>query len=160
MTQAIGLSTESLLAIVKEVFETMVELGLDGGNGDGRRIDQGPTTISSISITGEWNGVVYLHCSSKLASAVSQDIFKTDADSITDEDIEDAMGEMINMIGGNVKMLLPAPSNLSLPNVVRGIDCSCQVPGGDEVQCLHARCAGEDLYVHVLEASSGGRASR
>jgi hypothetical protein len=36
---------------------------------------------------------------------------------IDDEDIEDALGELANVVGGNVKAVLPGPSVLGLPEV-------------------------------------------
>ena len=36
------------------------------------------------------------------------------------EDVADAVGELVNMIGGNVKSLMPGPSTLSLPLVRAG----------------------------------------
>ena len=36
---------------------------------------------------------------------------------IDDEDIEDALGELANVVGGNVKAVLPGPSALGLPEV-------------------------------------------
>jgi chemotaxis protein CheX len=37
---------------------------------------------------------------------------------VDEDDIVDAMGEMANVIGGNLKSLLPGPSSLGLPIVV------------------------------------------
>ena len=44
-------------------------------------------------------------------------MFGSAPDVVTDAEVVDALGELTNMIGGNVKSLLPAPSQLSLPMV-------------------------------------------
>ena len=36
---------------------------------------------------------------------------------LDDEDIDDALGELANVVGGNVKAVLPGPSALGLPEV-------------------------------------------
>ena len=36
---------------------------------------------------------------------------------LDDEDVEDGLGELANVVGGNVKAVLPGPSVLGLPEV-------------------------------------------
>jgi chemotaxis protein CheX len=36
---------------------------------------------------------------------------------LDDEDIEDGLGELANVVGGNVKAVLPGPSVLGLPEI-------------------------------------------
>ncbi|QCC78154.1 chemotaxis protein CheX [Nocardioides daphniae] len=43
-----------------------------------------------------------------------------DADEPSEADVVDAVGELVNMVGGNVKSLVPGPSQLSLPLVATG----------------------------------------
>ena len=38
------------------------------------------------------------------------------------EDMTDVMGELANIVGGNVKSMLPAATAVSLPHVVAGAD--------------------------------------
>ena len=44
-------------------------------------------------------------------------MFGVDPESISVEQVEDALGELANMTGGNFKSLVPGPSVLSLPRV-------------------------------------------
>jgi len=39
------------------------------------------------------------------------------AEEVTSDEIGDALGELANVLGGNVKAMLPAPSTMSLPTV-------------------------------------------
>ncbi len=71
--------------------------------------------ISSVSITGAWNGHLLLSLTTVGAAAVAQAMFETDAPS--PEELADAVGELGNIIAGNVKSTLPEPSALSLPQV-------------------------------------------
>jgi chemotaxis protein CheX len=44
-----------------------------------------------------------------------------------DADVCDAFGELANMIGGNLKAVLPHPVHLSMPSVVQGADYSMHI---------------------------------
>ena len=45
-------------------------------------------------------------------------MFAADEDSLGLEEVQDALGEISNMIAGNIKPLLPGASRISLPSVV------------------------------------------
>jgi len=69
-----------------------------------------------------------------------------------DEDVADAVGELVNMIGGNVKSLMPGPSVLSLPVVAAG---RVARPSDSVEACrLDATWAGSPLVVSVHVQSS------
>ena len=46
-----------------------------------------------------------------------------------DNDVYDALGELANMIGGNLKSVLPRGVSLSLPSVVEGANYSVHICG-------------------------------
>ena len=46
-----------------------------------------------------------------------------------DADVCDSMGELVNMIAGNFKALMPAETGISIPSVVRGRDYVLQMRG-------------------------------
>ena len=56
-------------------------------------------------------------------------MFELDASAASLEDMQDAVGELTNMTGGNVKALLEGQCALSLPAVVEGRDYSIPCPG-------------------------------
>jgi len=68
-------------------------------------------------ITGAWEGEVRLHCSSPLARSIAAAIFQVEADKVGSDEILDALSELIHIIGGNLKPLLPQPVILSLPSL-------------------------------------------
>ena len=49
------------------------------------------------------------------------------ATEVTVADQQDVASELVNMIGGNLKSLLPGPSFLSLPTIVSGREFGLQV---------------------------------
>jgi len=153
MQNTTGISREALVSIMTGVFDSMLEIGIQESNGSVNMDTGGRTSLASVSITGGWSGVVFLQCPYELASELGQAMFKCDASTITAADIQDAMGELINMVGGNVKAQLPGPSSLSLPNVIQGNDFCWKVPGGREVQRVHSKCKDKDLVVSVIQGT-------
>ncbi len=76
---------------------------------------------AATTISGEWQGVVTVELSESLARDLTVTMLDLDAgDAVADGDVADAVGEVVNMIGGNVKSLMPGPSALSLPAVAAG----------------------------------------
>ena len=73
---------------------------------------------SWVEIVGPWNGSVVLTTGRATAEELSRCLLAEHAPPVLDdEDIEDALGELANVVGGNVKAVLPGPSVLGLPEV-------------------------------------------
>lgn len=73
------------------------------------------TVSSSVQVTGKWNGAIILSMPSPLVNTLTEVMFSCEPGKASIEDKMDAVGELINMIGGNIKALLPEPSALSVP---------------------------------------------
>ncbi|HXG22593.1 MAG TPA: chemotaxis protein CheX [Methylomirabilota bacterium] len=106
-----------------------------------------------VQITGAWNGSVTLHCSPRLAHRIAAAMFTIDAESVTSEEMRDSLGELINMIGGGVKSLLPENSMLSLPTVVEGGRFTPFVHSASPVQQFAFACQEEPVWVTLREHS-------
>jgi len=70
-----------------------------------------------IKISGKWQGIVSVVMERNLARQLAEKMFSLEKADASKEEINDAISEMTNMIGGNLKSLLPQPSQLSLPIV-------------------------------------------
>ena len=102
-----------------------------------------------VEISGAWNGVVLLHGSSQLARSAASEIFACEKFDVTQQDLMDAIYELTNIIGGNIKLLLPEPSQLSLPCVYGTTPEIVAVPGAEQVSDLVFDCQGQPLFVSV-----------
>jgi chemotaxis protein CheX len=71
-----------------------------------------------VGVSGEWDGQVMLEMTAVTALAATSAMLGLDE--VTSDDVIDAVGELVNMVGGNIKSLMPAPSTLTLPTVVQG----------------------------------------
>src|SRR6476469_9111942 len=119
--------TEPDLANIVENAVTMM-LGVSLGD----VIDGDPTSTyslgASVQFTGEWEGAVVVGCSESFGREAAAALFASTADRVEPDEVADALGELANIIGGNVKPLLPGAANLSLPTVVRGAEVQLGIP--------------------------------
>lgn len=104
-----------------------------------------------IQISGAWVGSVTLHCSSEVARQAAAVMFDMAEDSLSPGEIQDSLGELVNMVGGSVKSLLPETCILSLPAVVEGTDFSLCVPGASPIHQATFACHGQPVWVTLLE---------
>jgi hypothetical protein len=73
---------------------------------------------SWVEVVGPWNGAVVLTCGRSTAEQLSRCLLAEHAPPVLDaEDVADGLGELANVVGGNVKAVLPGPSVLGLPEV-------------------------------------------
>ncbi len=96
----------------------------------------GATSTGCVHISGEWNGTVFVQCSVEHASAAAEAMFMAEPGTLGDDEVSDALGELTNMIGGNIKSLLPEPSKLSIPSVANGENYTVRVPGAHLVDAV------------------------
>ena len=113
---------------------------------------------AAITVSGGWQALVLMQFSQAAAHAVAQRMLGMGADEepVLD-DLNDALGELVNVIGGNVKSLMPGPSQLSLPLVAQGT-VSTSLPGRTELveaTSLDVRWLDEPVRLSISVASSG-----
>jgi CheY-specific phosphatase CheX len=112
------------------------------------------STAACIQITGAWNGAILLDCPVEVAQLAACSMFNTVPEKVNVADMQDAVAELVNMIGGNFKALLPETCYLSLPSVVEGGDYSTRVPGSAIAGRLGINCQGHAMAITVLEKVS------
>jgi chemotaxis protein CheX len=109
-----------------------------------------------VHFTGAWEGAVTLECSAEFARAAAATMFGVDLAGATASDIQDAMGELTNMTGGNVKALLPDGCRLSLPTVVEGTEYATRITGSELLTSVAFKCQGSPVVVRLLKKSDNG----
>jgi chemotaxis protein CheX len=123
----------------------MMEISVSGDN-----MTKSVTLIESISgvigLAGTHKGVLAIHIPNKVAMAITSSFLGMDVDEMN-EDVEDAVGELANMLGGNVKSILSENGrdiNLSLPSTITGQQYDFQPTKEAERIIIPFRCdAGE-----------------
>jgi chemotaxis protein CheX len=120
--------------ITGAVFSTMLEISLCP-------VDRGPESeryelTAAVYYVGAWQGALLLECSTEQAMEWGSRLMGL-ASPIAVEDARDSLGELCNVLAGNLKPLLPQGVGLSTPSVVRGADYTLRVCNTTLCERLH-----------------------
>ena len=96
--------------------------------------------VGCVQITGSWEIAALVHMPETLAIDVAATMFGMAPDELSADEVRDALGEMANMIGGNIKGMLPGTSQLSLPTISQGQNFSVALPGTELLSSLTYEC--------------------
>lgn len=143
-------SEADLCEITEAIWSTMLDLRVERRDAVTRPGGE-PTLAGCVLITGAFDGAVVLECSAALARQVTARIFDVHAAAATPGEAQDALAELVNVTGGNVKALLAEPSQLSLPVVAHGHEMTARLPGSRTIGRAAFECLGEPLVVSVHE---------
>jgi chemotaxis protein CheX len=132
MQQAFQIETfrEDAGRIAMDVFRTM--LSLDVWPDEAAAADL-PVEIATAAVyfAGEWKGAVLIECTTSQAFDFTARLFSSAPPTSMSDDVRDALGELANMVAGNLKSVLPGGVDISMPSVVEGKNYSLKVCGGN-----------------------------
>lgn len=141
-------SVDILTQIVQSVFETM--MSLDASPCDAPWSRAGDRMTSLVYLTGDWNGAVMLECTPQQACQFAGRILCMDPPETADDDVRDVLGELANMVGGNMKSGMSTGVRLSMPSVMNGRDYDVRVCGSEVQERLAFQCEDGNFWVTVL----------
>lgn len=118
---------EFLISAVKEVMETMAFMEMTPGDPkEPHGFSLVGDVVSTIGFTGMESGIFLTSVRMELARKITANLLGIEEEELTDNtEISDAMGELTNMIAGNVKNLWAGEGlkmDLSVPMVMAGKD--------------------------------------
>lgn len=109
----------------KEVFSTMVMMDVVDEFPLKEPVSRFKCSITGmVGFAGTYSGVISIHCPVELALKVTSNMLGIECDEVND-DLNDAIGEIANMLGGSVKQVLSKGGldvKLSIPTVISGED--------------------------------------
>ncbi len=139
-------ATESVLSTMMGLSATMGVPSMDS---------PGPGPLGGVSamvsIVGAWSGAGVVGCDEKFARRLAGAMLMTEYDSVND-DVLDAMGEIGNMIIGNVKNGLEAAVGtlaLGVPTVTFGRDFATRSMVKQAWTLVPFTCDGDKFFVQV-----------
>jgi chemotaxis protein CheX len=144
------ITAEQIAEIAGTVWSSFLGMTLrDLDTSESSAADDWHSASATVHISGSWNGSVILSCSITHARRAAAAMFEIGEDDLDDGEVADAFGELANIIGGNLKCLLPEPSQLSLPTVSLGAAHVVTVPGARLLEHVELECNGDRLYIAV-----------
>lgn len=117
---------DKIIDSTKEIFSSMVMMEVSVKEVE---VQHGPlqdTITGMIGLAGTHKGILAVHIPYTVAMAITSSFLMMDVTEI-DEDVHDAIGEVANMLGGNVKTILSEKGrdiDLSLPSTIAGSEYS------------------------------------
>ncbi|OLF06895.1 chemotaxis protein CheX [Actinophytocola xanthii] len=113
--QAVLPTTNDLEDIAGQVWAAFLD---DGHEVVPSEDQQAPFDLSaSVAIMGAFEGHVIVQCTTQASRDVASVLFEMPTEEVSEAEIGDALGELANVLGGNLKSMLPGPSTMSLPRV-------------------------------------------
>ncbi|GGK82818.1 chemotaxis protein CheX [Mangrovihabitans endophyticus] len=109
---------------------------------------------SSVSITGSWSGHVVYASSTAAARRAAAAFLAMEMDEVSEADLSDVLGELANIVGGNVKAMLPPGAMLSLPQVVLAPEAATKYPSAERISGLYGTWEGEPVSISMWRSSN------
>ncbi len=114
-----------VIAATREVFSTMIMMEVVDDFPLKEPVSRFKCSITGmVGFAGTYSGVISIHCPVSLALKITSNMLGVDCDEVN-EDLNDAIGEIANMVGGSVKQVLSKGGldvKLSIPTVISGED--------------------------------------
>ena len=116
---------DTVLDSAKEVFETMVFMALEEVAEPGLEMED-VTLLGTITFKGNLEGCLGICCGVQCARTIAANMLGMDPlDDIGEDDVNDAVGEVANMVMGAVKSRIQdtvGNVEVSIPSVVQGME--------------------------------------
>lgn len=108
----------------------------------------------AVGLTGAYNGMIYLYASAVFSRCITCRMLSMPDAEIEGEDmINDVMGELANMVAGQIKTKLDNQGNgcmMTIPSVVRGTDFKIAPVGGAMRRFVYFHSNGGEVVVEIL----------
>jgi len=116
---------DHVLDSAREVFETMVFMALEEAQEEGPKMED-TTLLGTITFKGQLEGCLGICCGVHCARTVAANMLGMDpSEEISEDDVNDAVGEVANMVMGAVKARIQdrvGNVDVSIPSVVQGLE--------------------------------------
>ncbi len=142
---------QTLQQVVTDVCSGM--LGLELEPSEQFTCDDVDALSAVIRISGGWESLVQVLTPRRTAVSIAANMFAMSEDELSEAEIRDAVGEIVNMVGGNLKGIVEGESSLSLP-CVGEVSGSAPFDHSFSGLCVSNRCQGDPLIVRVHDRSA------
>jgi CheY-specific phosphatase CheX len=150
ITPNMALLPGEVAQVVESVFRAM--LNLEVTLGETPWSPSRDRLTASVHLACAWNGAVLFECSREQARLFAGRFLSIDSPETVDDVVRDVLGELANMIGGNLKCVLTQGIRLSMPSVVDGI-FNLRVCGAQVRERLAFECDEGPFWITVLTTS-------
>lgn len=141
MDEIMALDLKSLVTnTIYEVFDTMLSMEIRRNEEECRKTKSGLRFVGSVSFAGEVMGNVNIRLNEIFARIITRAMLRMDSgENVMDEDIEDVIGELSNIVCGDLKSRfcdIGFPCELSIPSVTSGSDFKIESMNWMRYECV------------------------
>jgi chemotaxis protein CheX len=137
-------SVNALQQTVASVFQAMV--GLDVTPLEDEVWSAGADRVAAaVHLAGSWMGALVLESSCRQACQLAGHYLSMEPPEAVDDDVRDVLGELVNMIGGNLKSALCPGASLSMPTVIDGSHYNLRI-GNGAIEERQAFLCGDEVF--------------
>jgi chemotaxis protein CheX len=152
---------ELITAALTDLFSTMLRLEVARTPVETNAANGEAHIAGVVGFTGRLTGVIYVHTTASFARRLTATLLQMPEAEVTEEEmVSDAMGEITNMLVGQVKSRLcdrGMPCVLTVPSVVRGSNFSVEAMSSSPGCLLSFKADGQRLLVQCLLESNDRR---
>jgi len=131
--------SEAIIDATSDIFSTMIMLEAIPGSPLTEKMLSFHESISGIlGFSGDIKGMLRIHCPDRVAMAITGSLLGMEVNQI-DDDVNDAIGEIANMVAGGLKV------NLAKDN--KNIDLSIPTAIGGKAYTVHSMASAERITV-------------
>jgi CheY-specific phosphatase CheX len=149
---AIHLHQAETASILEAVFTTMLKMHVE--RCEAPWPPESEILTGAVFFTGAWRGATLVECPPTVACRLAARLMGIEEPANINDDVLDSLGEMANMVGGNLKALLPAGVDISLPSVVRGVDYALRICRGSFATQLAFQSEAGVFWISLLETQN------
>lgn len=148
---------EHIARAVADVFRTMLSKTAALREAEPEAaLAPGQQVVGTVGFTGELTGVVYLYFEQEFANQCTGRVLgmsEPELRAAGDEVVNDAVGELTNMVAGSFKNALcdaGFPCKLTIPSILRGRNLRIEPVGSAQRHGYTFDCAGRRLAADVI----------
>lgn len=149
--QLVGTAVADVLGTMLNYKVEAVPVNLEAVSGGAH----GETHVaSSVGFIGRMSGVIFLYSSGSFARSMTSNLLGLPLQDVQGEEmVNDAMGELANMVVGHIKSRLcdrGVKCVLTIPSIIRGSHLSIEPVSSTERKVYSFHCDGHTLLVDAL----------
>lgn len=110
--------------------------------------------VGMVEIAGAWEGVVAITSPAGLVRQAASTMFEVEPGLVSADQLDDTLCELVNIVGGNFKALLPAVTRLGLPFVAKDTGCTPALPRARLLVQLAFETSGFVFLVSIFSAAA------
>jgi hypothetical protein len=150
------------MLLTEDAFYTIIQdtwnstLGFEISRSDPETHSEDGQITVCARVSGAWTGEVRLHCPHPLGRMIAAAFFQVAANKAGNDQILDALSELVHIVGGNLKALLPQPITLSLPSMEDSGSRQAMSPPPQTVCQLSLTSRGLPFTIDLLGGLTAG----